>query len=382
MFTRLESIRGLAACLVVIYHSPFRFENQSFAFISNSYLFVDLFFVLSGFVMAYAYSEKILAGMGFSRYLALRLGRLYPLHLFTLMLWVPYVLLKQYLYLSGFGGTDQLVDNNVSTFFSNLMLIHAMGIHDSLSWNQPSWSISTEFFAYLVFFVLTVSLDRQRTLIFPLLVSAGCYLALQVLGQERLLTTYDYGFIRCLGAFYLGILVYRIRSKAVHENWLATIRKNRQALTGAELAATLLVIASVSLAGQGYVFALLAVASFCVAILVFSAPDGGALSRVLNIGLIRQIGVWSFSIYMIHRLLQFGVSNVSEFILGIDPEQPMGWVSVVINLIMLAAIIWLSKWSYEYVEKPCRDWVKRRLSKPELPPEVPDQVGSSSLTKD
>ena len=108
MFTRLESLRGLAAIMVVLYHSPFRFAESSAPIVTNSYLFVDLFFVLSGFVMAYAYGDKIRGGMGFGEYVALRLGRLYPLHLFTLMLWVPYVLVNQYLYDTGFGRPSPL----------------------------------------------------------------------------------------------------------------------------------------------------------------------------------------------------------------------------------------------------------------------------------
>ncbi|WP_417547980.1 acyltransferase family protein, partial [Marinobacter segnicrescens] len=128
MFTRLESLRGLAAIMVVLYHSPFRFGETSAPIITNSYLFVDFFFVLSGFVMAYAYGDKIRGGMGFGEYVTLRLGRLYPLHLFTLMLWVPYILIKQYLYETGFGGTSQLDENNPTTFITNLFLIHGLGV--------------------------------------------------------------------------------------------------------------------------------------------------------------------------------------------------------------------------------------------------------------
>jgi peptidoglycan/LPS O-acetylase OafA/YrhL len=72
---------------------------------------------------------------------------------------------------------------------------------------------------------------------------------------------------------------------------------------------------------------------------------------------------------MIHRLLQFGVSNVFEFVLGIDPKAPTGWTSVALNSAMLILIIYLSRFSYEWVEKPSRDWVKNRLRRSE--PSVP-----------
>ena len=79
-----------------------------------------------------------------------------------------------------------------------------------------------------------------------------------------------------------------------------------------------------------------------------------------------KIGIWAFSIYMMHRLLQFGVSNVFEFVLGINPKAPTGWTSVALNSAMQILIIYLSRYSYEWLEKPSRDWVKNRLRRQEL----------------
>jgi peptidoglycan/LPS O-acetylase OafA/YrhL len=62
MLHKLESLRGVAACMVVLYHSPFNYGDGDVSFISNSYLFVDFFFVLSGFVMSLAYSSQIRGG--------------------------------------------------------------------------------------------------------------------------------------------------------------------------------------------------------------------------------------------------------------------------------------------------------------------------------
>lgn len=356
MFTRLESLRGLAAIMVVLFHSPFRFDTTSMSFVANSDLFVDLFFVLSGFVMAYAYADKIRGGMGFGEYLALRLGRLYPLHVFTLALWVPYILIKQYLYESGFGGTDQLDENNLWTFSTNVLLVHGMGVNDSLSWNHPSWSISTEFFTYIVFFLFAVTLDRMRSLWFPLMVSLLAYAMLTVMfapGGSDL--TFDYGFIRCLGAFYVGVFLFRLRDV------INLDRLSARALSGLEMLAVAGVITAVSLADLGYGMTLLSIGLFGLTVTVFAAQNGGIVSRFLDLGLIRKIGVWSFSIYMMHRLMQFAVSNVFEFILHIDPKAPMGWGSVMLNAVMLIAIIAVSRQTYEWVEKPSRDWVKAKV---------------------
>lgn len=361
MFTRLESLRGLAAIMVVLYHSPFYIEQPSPALISNSYLFVDLFFVLSGFVMAYAYGDKIRGGMGFGEYLALRLGRLYPLHFFTLMLWVPYILVKQYLYESGFGGTSQLDENNLFTFTSNLFLVHGLGINDSLSWNQPSWSISTEFFAYIVFFATAITVDRAQRLWVPLTLSVVLYgIIFLVIQPDQLKITYGHGFIRCLAAFYLGVFVFRLRS-------LGTLdRLSSGSLSAMEVFAMAAMIIAVSASDIGYPVIVLAILSFALAVFVFATRGGGAVSRALDVDLVRKIGVWSFSIYMTHRLIQFGVSNVFEFVLKIDPKVAMGLPSVPLNLAMLVVIIWFSRYTYEWVEKPSRDWVKNRVQQRNL----------------
>lgn len=367
MFTRLESLRGLAAIMVVLYHSPFRFASSSPELISNSYLFVDLFFVLSGFVMAYAYGEKIRGGMSFREYIALRLGRLYPLHLFTLLLWLPYILIKQHLYETGFGGTSQLDENNLYTFVTNLFLLQGIGVNDSLSWNQPSWSISTEFFAYIAFFLTAVTIDRGRQLWLPLTLSVGFYgVIFLVVRPDELDITYHYGLLRCLAAFYLGVFVFRLRSRVTPDQC------SRPALSALEILTVMAVIVSVSAADAGYLVILAAIGSFALAVFVFAAREGGVISRGLEFELVRKIGIWSFSIYMMHRLIQFGVSNVFEFVLGIAPKAPMGWASVLLNVLMLAVIIWLSRYTYEWVEKPCRDWVKNRLRKP------PEKIAGTS----
>src|SRR3979409_173570 len=88
-FVALDSWRGIAACLVALFHfeaySHLVYSHLNGApFLRNSWLFVDFFFVLSGFVIAANYQQRLREGFGVGRFLLLRLGRLYPLHLFML----------------------------------------------------------------------------------------------------------------------------------------------------------------------------------------------------------------------------------------------------------------------------------------------------------
>ncbi|WP_176055678.1 acyltransferase family protein, partial [Paraburkholderia caribensis] len=83
-YANLDAIRGLAAILIVFRHAPLLFHSPSFP---QSYLAVDLFFAISGFVVANAYEARLRSGaLGFLAFAKLRLIRLYPLFLLGIVL--------------------------------------------------------------------------------------------------------------------------------------------------------------------------------------------------------------------------------------------------------------------------------------------------------
>jgi peptidoglycan/LPS O-acetylase OafA/YrhL len=338
----------------VVSHSPFNFGEDPLSFTKNGYLFVDFFFILSGFVMSYAYGEKIRNGMPFLNYISLRLGRLYPLHLFMLLAWVPYILLKQYLYESGFGGSDQSDRSNLFSFVTNLLLIHSMGIHSAHSWNYPSWSISTEFFAYVLFYVLILTLDKGRTLRVPLVISILCYTFLFSLGRDNFDITYDFGFIRCVAAYYLGVFLFRLRPMVMPTNTLRFVGP-------LELISAGLVLGAVTYANVGNLFIAFTVLTFAIALLVFSSSNNGYLGKFLETKFMRHLGIWSYSIYMVHALVSAGVSNVFEYVLKFNLSEPLAYMSILVNLSVLAITIYISKHTYQYVEKRFRDLVKSKV---------------------
>ena len=163
--------------------------------------------------MTLAYQEKIKAGLSFKTYVLLRLGRLYPLHVFTLFLWVVYIPIKIYLGLD----VEFILEDNWSTFLTNLFLIHSFGIHDYLSWNFPSWSISAEFFTYLFFFISLKTIDKKQHLFLAITLSILAYSFLWSQGQNSIgWFTYQWGVVRCIAGFYLGVGVFRFRQVQLH----------------------------------------------------------------------------------------------------------------------------------------------------------------------
>src|SRR5258708_8409695 len=93
-FVVLDSWRGIAACLVALFHLDAYSHLYGGPFLRNSWLFVDFFFVLSGFVIAANYQQRLLDGFGIGRFLLLRLGRRYPVHFTIFALFIGCGLLR------------------------------------------------------------------------------------------------------------------------------------------------------------------------------------------------------------------------------------------------------------------------------------------------
>src|SRR5690606_13913763 len=113
---------------------------------------VDAFFVLSGFILTHVYqsaffeSERV-SGKDLFRFLKKRFARIYPLHFVTLIGAIVFLnILRTF--------TDSNVELRWDHVIPQLLLFHAWGGLDGISWNFPSWSISAEWFAYLLVFPL------------------------------------------------------------------------------------------------------------------------------------------------------------------------------------------------------------------------------------
>ena len=223
-YVPLDSVRGIAALCVVVHHfvisQPLAavLPNRAwidFAFFHNAWLFVDLFFVLSGIVISMSYVQGGFGTFEFREYIVRRLARIYPLHIVTLLAFLSFRMMKLGLVGAGlihFAPPEMAVNNGYS-FFLNVLLLHALGFVDHLSWNGPSWSISAEFYTYLVFGGVVILAQRFRDVriiyVMSLVLSlAGCAFILLVL-HHYTLDFQSYGIARCILSFFLGVLALR-----------------------------------------------------------------------------------------------------------------------------------------------------------------------------
>lgn len=200
----LDGLRGIAALLIFFHHIPAWYKPFSdIPLIKNSYLMVELFFVLSGFLIVINYGARQNSWKNVFAFLALRLGRLYPVHFVFLILFAGLEILK-FLYIS-----DSLIPpfskNGLREFIENFTLTQALGFsNNAASFNSPSWSISVEFYTY-VLFSLTVLLIGKKNAPFPFLFIAMC--AAFLLASHSSEIAEFHLVLRCLSGFFLGCLM-------------------------------------------------------------------------------------------------------------------------------------------------------------------------------
>jgi peptidoglycan/LPS O-acetylase OafA/YrhL len=153
-FTVLDGWRGIAALSVALFHLRAVGHFYDNPFLRHAFLFVDFFFVLSGFVLTHAYRQRLNNSSQLKYFALQRFGRIYPLHIAIVLLFVLVELARVCAQSRGDIFTMRrafTADASPLAFLSNTFLAHGLGVHDHLTFNGPSWSISVEFWTYLVF---------------------------------------------------------------------------------------------------------------------------------------------------------------------------------------------------------------------------------------
>ncbi|UDF31233.1 UNVERIFIED_ORG: acyltransferase [Roseateles sp. XES5] len=368
-YEALDSWRGLCACMVALFHFNVFSHIQSAGIVRNAYLFVDFFFVLSGFVIAANYQARLMQGFGPGRFLFLRLGRIYPLHLVTMLLFIPIDIAKD-------GASPEILHAIVT----NALLLQGTGINSALWLNFPSWSISAEFGAYVVFTLITLWLG-SRMLPWLVIAVVGAA-ALVLLSPNRMDSTYDYGLVRCLYGFALGVVSFHLRALfAVLDKPLG--RRTDTLIEGA--AVVLLCLCLAALDGHSTV-AVATPVLFTGMVLLF-AREKGRVSDALKVRPMLVIGALSYSIYMVHALVRAvarALAMVLEKTTGLSffvdlpvlvngkAPRPLSidgslWLGDALQVVMLAATVALAVLTFRYIEEPGRLW-SRNARLPALGP--------------
>lgn len=292
----LTGARGIAAWLVVLFHLRFAAGSQvpgwAHSVLNKGYLAVDFFFVLSGFVLWLNYQQKFRDG-GLAvapRFVCRRIARIWPLHAVMLAGAVLFALALT------LRGTPDHAQFPWLELPLHLLLVQNWGFTDSLTWNDPAWSISCELGAYLLFPLLVLAVDWRRfspAALLAILIASGMALglALQALGGFTMNTDIPrLGLIRAVGEFAMGTMVAAI--------WCHWRQRSLPSLAPAIAVLMAIAAATTALAGEIMAVAIL----WPLALLALALADAGRFNP-LRWAPVHYLGRISYSTYLVHYLL-------------------------------------------------------------------------------
>lgn len=359
----LDSFRGIAAISVVIFHLSISSAVSEWDFFRHSSLFVPFFFVLSGFVIAYVYDK---ATFNFKRFMIARGFRILPLYYLMLLAFLILEYLKYVLYsqLGVFNNPPFSEKNGIDQILPSCLLLQSwLPWTYPLSFNNPAWSLSVEWYLY-IFFGILMFIPKFARYAIMLLGASFAYFHL-------------IGFVRGEGVsgilyFCSGALVY----------WVFTLCKTKPLspllLTILE---ALIIIASVYIitSGQGQY----AVFVFSGLVLIFglssywknTAYKGGGITYILETRVFIFLGTLSYSIYISHAFVIGILGVLPRFFVKygyaqtyfvnerfyIDFGNPL-----LANLYLLANLCVVVAFAYllhKYIEKPCIAFGKNLINK-------------------
>ncbi|HKQ11399.1 MAG TPA: acyltransferase [Rhizomicrobium sp.] len=359
----LTSLRGIAAMAVIAMHFSATMQiNATGNFPSlapSGQLAVDVFFVLSGFIMAYTYLPLFEAESSLAAYcifLVKRAARILPLNIAITVLLVAAVLLSGPV-LSKSLFPHVVLNNWPVDLAANAMMLPGLGIGTSINW--PAWSISVEFAAYLMFPLFLVCIFHPRPIVSAATSIAACMLLIAVCLTDGHLAPdgihnhpwpwRDLG--RCISEFVLGLGVYRI----YRSGRLADLFEKDATILGISIAILLLVVCR-----SPNLFVL----PFFPPLILALSLNKGWVARLMSMRFLHFLGVISFSLYLVHDNFR----GVAVYVIRslhpalLSPAQAMILAAASTFLMIFPA--WLS---YSLIEKPGRELFRSGLRRRPMP---------------
>lgn len=338
----LDALRIVGAVMIVVFHFN-RLINLDGRWqladdtIKSFSLVVDLFFVISGYVMAAIYTGRLTTPAQYGDFLKKRVARLGPLHWLTLGVFIL---------IAAAGGAGLINDRDppryaVSCIVPNLLFVHAWGVCHAQTWNFVSWAISAEMGMYLALPLLFLITARG-----PIWTAVAAVASLALLawisrdGRTFSQWTYDFGVARAVPGFLLGMLAWQVRP------WLAKMPLAPWVMWGL-------------------------LAAFCVASCL-GAPRDTLLLVIYAVGFAGvaadasakpgRVTLWlapwaqlSFTLYLLHPIaLKIALNWVGLGMWRLNGDAMRLWV-----LVWVILLIPISYVSLMLFERPARDWIAR-----------------------
>ncbi|WP_333590283.1 acyltransferase family protein [Brevundimonas sp.] len=343
----LTGVRFFLALGVVLFHYQLQWTLPEGAagLLNRARLGVDIFFILSGFILTHVYLQGD-QPVNYRRFIAARFARIYPAHLFILLAMLLLVLAAPVL---GIGLEPGRF--NPADFLATLFLVQAWLPRDGMVlWNGPAWSLSAEWFVYLAFPAYAAVALRFRHRPWMLVAAAtSLFILLDAIyrhwfGSVLPRAEDNMGVLRIIPEFLLGIGLYYLGAR-----WAPS---PRVAIVGAVGATALLLLAMQIGADDRLIVA--ASGPFVLALaLLAKAGVRTFLSHPVAI----FAGEASFALYLVHIPILMVWRNAAQAIGGRPGDYRMGLLELAA---MLAVTLAAAAAIYGLVERPSRQWLRRR----------------------
>jgi peptidoglycan/LPS O-acetylase OafA/YrhL len=336
----LDALRIVGALMIVVFHFN-RYINLDGRWqvaddmIKGFSLIVDLFFLISGYVMAAIYTGRLSNWAKYGAFLKKRVARLGPLHWATMLVFVGVWIAG----VQGWGGDVDPKRYDLACIAPNVVFVHAWRTCHSQTWNFVSWAISAEMGMYLALPLLFWITGRGRIVTAVVTVASFVVLLLNPDGEMPFHQwTWNFGVLRAVPGFLLGMLAFQLRDVLGR---LPFARVWMWGLLAVFLVASTLRIDRTLLLLIVYALGLAGVAAD-------AAGTQGGISR--------RLAPWaqlSFSLYLLHPIaLKMGINWVGVAGWGLNGDALRLWV-----LFWVLALIPAAYLSLVLFERPARDWI-------------------------
>jgi len=364
----LTGARALPPLLLVLYHYHEGHGYQHWrlfdVLVAKGYLWVEFFFILSGFILIHVYGARVAAlwtRKGYGDFLKTRLARLYPLHLATLL--IVLLMVVFFRALAHWGGYLSMYDvpgyhprTDFMAFIYNLLLIQSWHVLPYLTWNGVSWFVSVEFFLCLIFPLFAwISQRGLATAAAMIAFGFAVLVALTNTVGHGLDITFDWGVVRGIGDFSIGVglaMIYRA-AMARGANALSV-----HAHSLAQAVAMFAFLYAIYHTGWSHHPADVWIVPGLTLLVFTLAFDRGWLAWLLQRRPLMRLGEWSFAVYMGQTTwLQF--ARFAEQRLYPNPAPQ--WTHAIHILEPVGLVIAAALWGwflFRFVEKPANAWLR------------------------
>ena len=348
---KLDGLRGVFSLMIVIFHFDESLTIKALTsnfFVDGSFLFVDFFFVLSGFVISTNYNG-IGSGKQFSLFLKKRIIRLFPLLLFSTTVVLVLELIFNLFWID-LLVSPKSISSIFHEYFDSILFLNSttlLGATPGL--NSPSWSISAELILYLTFGFVTLYMSkRNRIFAFLLILMLSIGFCIY---KGEFWFMHDFGYIRGLISFITGHFVYVLSGKI----------RNLPAIGEIVLIPSLIILfylfSSYSGQTQQMLFLGFVPLFFGLSTLLLLKTDG-PLSHLLASSPFRFLGNISYSVYLNHGIVIVIIPRFFYQYLGIEKNQ---LTLVLITLLTLGILLLYSYMTYMFIETRSSLFLKKNI---------------------